>query len=931
MAQVKISGMVETKEDPAGGWIPVVLNNKNYKYNPGSYVQQKTIDNIRGLSPTNLPANYVYYVTDPGKQGFFRYDNADAASVDDGAVVLVTKNNLRFKRIIENNTVSAKWFEMGNNPAAAINTLIYLNNTAITYAQAQAIFNMANSRATISTTDFTTQNATWFALQRAINFCLQSGSKLYIPAGQYSVSKGLLVAPPPNGFAGGVEIEGAATAYNGGSSQTLLQFTDKNSFGLGLHRVKGARVRNLFLMGQNKIGIEQGRTTLYDWFENPNMDWTGGCRNTTVSPHAGFIVDPLFNEGGGGEPDKYPGFESVYTDPGGSGGSTDVIFDNCRSDYFVVGYCFSPHGAPQNGDNIAVNNSWVNYCKAGISVGQSQNRSVMINNLKCWGGVEAVFDNVSYSDGTADQVDVDQLQIAGGVKYLVRGGGWALKGLQIRRMHAESLMSLGGGGDIVIDDSFVTLLANFPSERVHAARSAFCGNNLVVKNSFFGTYQGSNSIPLVINSTYSRFENCQLDAGVVNLGTAQSYNLQHDVTGIYRRVRFNSSAELPPWNPIPFKQGDEFEMRREYSYRRVSTNSMSAFNGGSILNKYSITINQPIVLSSVDETAMEAVFSLPVNSIDLNSLIVGDIIVTNDNVPNEMGVNSGFLMGRVKSKDAGSGSVTLELTGKGLNTSSTYYGTVIRDLYMIPSFMMGTITNGSNVVTNVLQESVYFMDWSGYTIVSPFFPPGTTIVSVDTNAKTFTMSNNATATVKGIEIISADWNAILYGSEPYVQYTPYGYSSYKKNDVIYNTDILNFPDVEKWVCTKSGFLGQPATPPYIAEFNTYYKNVTSTFTATSNTTTGSTITNGQMVVSKGRFIQNIVVSSDKALSVQIGTTLGGNDILANTSLTANTVNRVLTVNKFCNAVNPTTTLYIKFTQTNTTAPVTANVTVTVMK
>jgi hypothetical protein len=43
------------------------------------------------------------------------------------------------------------------------------------------------------------------------------------------------------------------------------------------------------------------------------------------------------------------------------------------------------------------------------------------------------------------------------------------------------------------------------------------------------------------------------------------------------------------------------------------------------------------------------------------------------------------------------------------------------------------------------------------------------------------------------------------------------------------------------------------------------------------------------------------------------------------------VNRVLTVNKFCNAVNPTTTLYIKFTQTNTTAPVTANVTVTVMK
>jgi hypothetical protein len=88
-----------------------------------------------------------------------------------------------------------------------------------------------------------------------------------------------------------------------------------------------------------------------------------------------------------------------------------------------------------------------------------------------------------------------------------------------------------------------------------------------------------------------------------------------------------------------------------------------------------------------------------------------------------------------------------------------------------------------------------------------------------------------------------------------------------------------------------------------------------------------------MVVSKGRFIQNIVVSSDKALSVQIGTTLGGSDILANTSITANTVNRVLTVNKFCTVGSATTTtLYVRFTQTNTPpTAVTANVNLTVMR
>jgi hypothetical protein len=292
-----------------------------------------------------------------------------------------------------------------------------------------------------------------------------------------------------------------------------------------------------------------------------------------------------------------------------------------------------------------------------------------------------------------------------------------------------------------------------------------------------------------------------------------------------------------------------------------------------------------------------------------------------------------FELGTVESKDAATGKVRLKDIAAGITTGTPYLVAIARPMRLLTSFMMGNSTAGSNVIGNVYSENNTLLDWSGFTIVSPHFPAGTYIVSTDANAKTFTMSNKATATVNGMEVIWADWNAVEYGTEPFSYQNGYGYSGYRQGDVIYNNDPIKYPDVEKRVCVKSGLLGWPVPSPYVPEFTTYYKEVSSAFKPTSNTTTGSTITNGQMVVSKGRFIQNIVVSSDKALSVQIGTTLGGSDILANTSITANTVNRVLTVNKFCTVGSATTTtLYVRFTQTNTPpTAVTANVNLTVMR
>jgi hypothetical protein len=865
VAQVKISAMPETKEDPAGGWIPVVLSNKNYKYNPGSYVQQKTIDNIRGLSPTNLPANYVYYVTDLGKQGFFQYDNADATSVDDGATVLVTKNNLRFKRIIENNTANAKWFEMGSDPAAVINTLKYRNNAVITYEQAKAIFDRpTNSRFTLSEADFTTQSATWFALQRAINFCLASGNKLYIPAGQYTVSKGLLVADLGN-YISGFEIEGAATTYNGSSSQTVLNFTNKENFGIGFHRVKGLRVRNLFLKGQNVIG-----GSLYDWFENPDMDWTHGCRDRVWSPHAGFVVDPFFNQGQGGEEEMYPGFTSFYIDPDGSGGSTDVIFDNCRVEQFVVGYCFSPHAAPQNGDNIAVNNSWVNYCKSGISVGQSQNRSVAVNNLKCWGGVETLFDSQRYGDTySADNVEVDQLQIAGGVKFLARTTGWANKGLQIRRMHAEVLLSLGTGGPIVIEDSFVDFSGSLQGQ-AHPARSAYMGSSLTVKDSFFGQYQGSNALPVVIHSPYAKFDNCTLYGGAVNCFTNGIYS------GNIQEVKTKQDLIIPAlygkWTPewwtdkyLVFGEGSVWNAEgddggRTFVGKRTGTNKN---------NDIEFALANEVTLTNIDNSAFTATFSLNPTSDDFKLLQVGENLYSRD-AANEFGApDLKFLIGVVESKNDVTGAVVLKQAAKGLNVTRGYKIFSKRRVTLILPYVMGTTIAGSNVITNVDFEARP-ESLAGITLRSPYFPVGTHIISNNIETKTMTMSNNALASGVGVEIISADWNAELHFTSPnYPWYNASTYGAYRKGDVIYNTDFANYPGVEKWVCTKGGIYGFNYTI-YKPEFDTYYVGISTTLKAD----------NGTVDISPGRLISSIIVNSTTALTAfKIGTTPNGNNVL----------------------------------------------------
>lgn len=67
-----------------------------------------TIAGLRAM--TKLDADLIYFVTDPGQEGDFRYDPSDTVSVDNTGLVLVSVSGGRFKRIVTGDHYSVKWF-----------------------------------------------------------------------------------------------------------------------------------------------------------------------------------------------------------------------------------------------------------------------------------------------------------------------------------------------------------------------------------------------------------------------------------------------------------------------------------------------------------------------------------------------------------------------------------------------------------------------------------------------------------------------------------------------------------------------------------------------------------------------------------------------------------------------------------------------------
>jgi hypothetical protein len=660
------------------------------------------------------------------------------------------------------------------------------------------------------------------ALQKVLDTCVNNKTRrIFFPQGTYKIDKGIYVrlGNTSSVFAENITIEGPVVTVNGAGTEASIVCTNPNSFALGLQRVKGTKVKNLSFIGPNHA---MDTFKLYDVIQNPDANFSAGMRDERTSPNAGIVIDPFSHSG---HTSMYPGFEALYTEVQ-RGGSTDVIIENCDVKHFVVNYMISPTGYMQNAERIVIRDCWGDRCKSAIAVGQHQTRSVYVENFGCWVKTETVLDSERYGEGTGCPPDVNGLNIAGGVRYVCRLNNWFSNGMHIVNMHAEELGSLGGNfssaiGKLTIKDSFIDIIGGMTSTAltgasIQAAITQFQGDYLVLENCTFHSYSNNISVPINIAANNVVFTNCTL--GLIPFAQGGS-----------GQITFNACTLVG--NGIPFGDGHVFygKAPAEISYtgwpfmtkmewftgfqvaslRRVKREKIDINNWPQQKGISLIPYDTQITLSSINMNNLEATFNIPASSEFFKFLQIHDVLVTF--TTDEFGRNVTAQLGKVWSKNASTGEITLKNIMKGASLATPYFLALYKQEVLIAPLIIGNLSSGSNTITNVLLENYAVGVPIGVMINHKLLPIGTYIVSYDHSTGTITLSNNATGTATRQTFVSSDWEGLQVGVPDLYHPRRIGY---KIGDKIINDDFITYPNVLHWTCTKPGVTGSPLLPEF---------------------------------------------------------------------------------------------------------------------
>lgn len=651
------------------------------------------------------------YLTDPGRQGVVVYDPADKTSPDDSAMTFVTTGGMRFKRVVDDGLINVKWF---------------------------------GASGTGATDD-------WYPIEKAIRYILGNNSPartLYFPPGTYSISRPLLIARPQGSSYGqcSINLAGPAPARNIAAGYANIVPTFNNTFALGIQNGKGIQIRDLVFSGRfnfpNNLNPVQVDTLAF-------KEWTdGSCRQNTLSPYAGVVIDPFSDASYYPSPeDMYPGLHGYCLHGMNRGGSTAVQLEGCSIKNFVVGFMITPSDQ-QNGELIDLIDCDISSCKVGYAMGQAQSKECHVVRLKSWGRLHTLFDNVDYGfrhgDGAGIPM-VDGANIAGLMKQLCNIQAASFSG-SFRHIYAEGLFRIGfaGGGATM---SFQDCQFDFGSQEPGLPYPDFyvLGSSAVFRDCMLRLYPGVPGARLILSQTNNRYEGGTTNAPpiTVNIDNNAVYPNPgfRDVNMYYSGGVLGSSniGVVTAASPMmgtnvtgtdPVYPGNTFFYRNAFGRTSVSYR----FTYGGSYERTVALSGEPVL--HVDHARWTAWLRLS-RAADVSVLRPGDFLLTSGLHFQDQfsGINAAtYPVGIIR--QIGHDTVYLQ---------NIAYG--IRDGMKQPLYMTyfvneeapftGNLAAGSNTIEQV---QGYFPA-AGARPDIPMVPAGTYVVATDPTAKTIRLSN----------------------------------------------------------------------------------------------------------------------------------------------------------------------------------------------
>ncbi|MFT3773147.1 MAG: hypothetical protein QM820_47810 [Minicystis sp.] len=261
------------------------------------------------------------------------------------------------------------------------------------------------------------------ALQAAIDHCVRTGAKLFIPAGVYKLTDTLRVyrlslSPDTHPLSARVpsapfdrrvfapfalEIMGERGAFgiSGNDTVLLATFADRPAIvlqgasGVTLSRLTVEGLNDYLLEDSDPIALLDDRTFVAALCRDGDNRRPAAPDNAIHSPYAGVVIDPY---GVGGPPPDggYPGHEDDYHRNGLA--SNNVTLEQCTFARFVAGVLVSPSGAARRPEHVTISASTFERNKVAVAVCQGTSDDVTLKNLRSTGSLFFV-STCSYGDG----------------------------------------------------------------------------------------------------------------------------------------------------------------------------------------------------------------------------------------------------------------------------------------------------------------------------------------------------------------------------------------------------------------------------------------------------------------------------------------------------------------------------------------------------